>query len=195
MVSISIGGMRIGFDFSFFAVIAVFFALDDSGYAIFCIAACLCHEAGHLVLLLLTDHVPESLIFSGSGICIKQREEPSLPVLAAGCTVNFVLFAVFYFLLERTSVYRLIFAVSNLCIGILNLLPIGELDGKKLLERFFTALLPFPAAQRAMYISELAASALAAAAIAFLLFSRSLNITSILVMIYVFAVDFLLKIR
>lgn len=195
MVSFSVGSLRVGFDFSFFAVIAIFFALDDSGYGILCIAACLCHEAGHLALLLLTGHVPDSLIFSGSGICIKQHEEASVPVLAAGCTVNFVLFIIFYFLLEQNSVYKLIFAGSNLCIGILNLLPIGELDGKKLLERFFTAFLSFRAAQTALFISELAAFALAALAAALLLFSGILNITSIFVIIYVFTVDFLLKIR
>ena len=195
MVSFNIGGLKVGFDFSFFAVMAIFFALDDSGYGIFCIAACLCHELGHLALLLLTRHIPDSLIFSGSGICIKQHEEPSLPVLAAGCTVNFILFAIFYFLTERNSIYNLIFAGCNLCIGVLNLLPIGELDGKKLLERLLTALLPFRAAQRGLFISELAALASAAAAVMTLLLYGALNITSILVLIYVFAVDFLLKIR
>ena len=194
-MSFSIGSLKVGFDFSFFAVMAIFFALDDSGYGIFCIAACLCHEAGHLALLLLTKHVPDSLIFSGSGICIKQREEASVPVLAAGCTVNFALFIIFYFLLERNSVYKLIFAGSNLCIGILNLLPIGELDGKKLLERFFTAFLSFRATQRVMFVSELAGLILATLAVILLLLSGTLNTTSIFVMIYVFTVDFLLKIR
>ena len=195
MVSFSVGSLKIGFDFSFFAVIAIFFALDDSGYGILCIAACLCHEAGHLALLLLTRCVPHSLIFSGSGICIKQREEATVPVLAAGCAVNFTLFIIFYFLLEQNSVYKLIFAGCNLCIGVLNLLPIGELDGKKLLERFFTAFLPFRAAGRALFISELAGFALAASAAILLLLSGTLNPTSIFVILYVFTVDFLQKIR
>lgn len=195
MVSFNIGAMRVCFDFSFFAVIGIFFALDDSGYGIFCIAACLCHELGHLALLLLTKHVPRQLIFSGSGICIKQQEEASVPVLAAGCAVNFILFIIFCFLLEQNSVYKLIFAGSNLCIGILNLLPIGELDGKKLLERFFTAIFSYRAAHRAIFISELAGIALAALAVLILLIFGAINITSILVLIYVFTVDFLQKIR
>ena len=195
MVGFNIGRLKVGFDFSFFAVIAIFFSLDDSGYGIFCIAACLCHEAGHLALLLLTRQIPDSLIFSGSGICIKQREEASVPVLAAGCIINFILFIIFYFLLRQNSVYNLIFAVSNLCVGILNLLPIGELDGKKLLERFFTAFFSFRAAQRALFISELAATVAAALAVVVFLFSENLNITSIFVLIYVFLVDYLLKIR
>ena len=179
MVSFHIGSLKVGFDFSFFAVMAIFFALDDSGYGIFCIAACLCHEAGHLALLLITGDIPPELIFSGSGICIKQEGEVSIPVLAAGCTVNFILFIIFYFFLEQDSVYKLMFAGSNLCIGAMNLLPIGELDGKKLLERFFTAFLPFKAAQRALYISELAGFALAAVAVAILLLSGTINITSV----------------
>ena len=194
-MSFTICGMKVGFDFSFFAVLAIFFALDDSGYGIFCIAACLCHEAGHLALMLLTKQVPHSLIFSGSGICIKHREEPSLPVLAAGCAVNFILFIIFCLLLERNSVYKLIFAGCNLCIGILNLLPICELDGKKLLERFFTAFLSFPAAERALFISQLAGLVFAALLFILLLFLGTLNITSIFVIFYVFTVDFLLKIR
>lgn len=195
MVSFHIGSLKVGFDFSFFAVMAIFFALDDSGYGIFCIAACLCHEAGHLALLLITDRIPPELIFSGSGICIKQEGEVSIPVLAAGCAVNFILFIIFYFFMEQDSVYKLMFAGSNLCIGAMNLLPIGELDGKKLLERFFTAFLPFKAAQRALYVSELAGFVLAVLAVVFLLLSGTLNIASIFVIIYVFAVDFLLKIR
>lgn len=195
MVSFNLGGMRVGFDFSFFAVTGIFFALDGSGYGIFCIAACLCHELGHLALLLLTKHVPDELIFSGSGICIKQSEEPTVPVLAAGCTVNFLLFITFYFLLEQNSVYKLIFAGSNLCIGILNLLPIGELDGKKLLERFFTALFSYKTTRSALLISELAGTVTAALAVLALLLSGAVNIISILALIYVFTVDFLQKIR
>ena len=195
MVSFNVGGMEVEFDFSFFAVIGIFFALDSSGYGIFCIAACLCHEAGHLALLLLTKQIPDRLIFSGSGICIKQQREASIPVLAAGCTVNFLLFIIFYFLMEHNSVYKLIFAGSNLCIGILNLLPIGELDGKKLLERFFTAFFSYRAAERAIFISELAGIALATLAVLALLLSGAINTTSIFVLIYVFAVDFLQKIR
>ena len=195
MVSFNIGSLKVGFDFSFFAVIAIFFTLDDSGYGIFCIAACLCHEVGHLALLLLTKKIPDSLIFSGSGICIKQDKEASVPVLAAGCTVNFILFTIFYFFLEQDSIYKLMFAGSNLCIGVMNLLPIGELDGKKLLERFFTAFFPFRAAQRAIFISELAGFALAAVAVAILLLSGTINITSVFVIIYVFTVDIMLKIR
>lgn len=195
MVSFNIGSLKVGFDFSFFAVIAIFFALDDSGYGIFCIAACLCHEAGHLALMLLTKQIPHSLIFSGSGICIKQREEVSVPVLAAGCAVNFILFVIFYFIIEQNSVYHLIFAGSNLCIGIMNLLPIGELDGKKLLERFLYALFSFRVAQRALFVSELAATVSAALAAVLFLFYGNLNITSVFALLYVFLVDYLLKIR
>ena len=195
MVGFTVGGVRVAFDFSFFAAVGIFLAFDTSGYGIFCLSACLCHESGHLLLMLLGGKKPDELIFSGGGICIKQQGNASLPVLAAGSGVNFVLFVVFCFLLPRDSIYKLLFGFSNFCVGAMNLLPIGELDGKKLLERLFIAILPYRAAQNAMSIAEAVGYIAAAAVIVLLFFSGTLNFTALAVIIYITVVDIMLKMR
>lgn len=188
MVSLRFFGVELVFRFSFFAAVGIILALDKSGYGLLCLMSCLCHEAGHLAVMLISGDVPKALVFSGGGICIKQRKEASVPVIAAGCLVNFILFTIFYFS-AGNSIYRLVFAVSNLCVGIMNLLPIGDLDGKKLLERLLTAVLPFDKAQRVMKITEFTALTLAGAGAAFLLVTGALSKTAAITLVYIFLVD------
>ncbi|MCM1055741.1 MAG: hypothetical protein NC394_09515 [Bacteroides sp.] len=193
MVSLRIGGIRIGLDFSFFAVVGVFLAFDKSGYGIYCLFACFCHELGHLVVMLLEKKPPGEMIFSGGGICIKQRYDASAAVLAAGCAVNFVLFALFCFVLPRDSIFKLMFGGANLVIGVFNLLPMGELDGKRLLERLCFKLLPYSSAQRLIGAAELALVILSAAAAVLLLLAGAVNLTAVSVTVYLFLMDILLR--
>ena len=79
--------------------------------------------------------------------------------------------------------------MSNLCVGIMNLLPIGDLDGKKLLERLLIAILPFNKAQRFMKVIELVALTAAGAGAAFLLVTGVLNKTAAITLVYIFLVD------
>ncbi|MBD5113748.1 MAG: hypothetical protein HDT46_00860 [Ruminococcaceae bacterium] len=195
MVSFKLRGICIGLDFSFFAVVGVFLAFDKSGYGIYCLCACFCHELGHLLVMLAEKKLPEEIIFSGGGICIKQRYDASALVLGAGCAVNFCLFALFCLILPKDSIYKLLFGGANLVIGIFNLLPMGELDGRRLLEKMCYKLLPYFAAERLLNITETACCLLSAAAALLLLFTGAVNLTAVSVTVYLFLIDFLLKTR
>lgn len=197
MVSFKIGGVSVGLDFSFFAAVGIFLAFDKAGYGIYCLCACFCHELGHLAVMLAEKKPPKEIIFSGGGICIKQRrnETASVFLLGAGCAVNFCLFVLFCLVLPRDSIFKLMFGGSNLIIGIFNLLPVGELDGKRLLEKLCRGLLPYPASERALDITERIFCLLTLAAALLLLAAGRVNLTAVSVLVYLFVIDFLLKSR
>ena len=192
MISCNVKGVRLSFDFTFFGALALFLALDKSGLGVFCLLACLCHESAHLLVLAAEKNPPEEIIFSGGGICIRQRKEPSSLALWAGCAVNLLLFAAFFLSAQRESIYPLIFGGANLCVGIINLLPIGELDGKKLLSRLLHRLFLPDTAEKTEAAAEILFTAAAVAAI-IVMIAKSLYLTAVLILLYIFLVDFLQK--
>ncbi len=193
MVEFMLWGMRIRFDFSFFAAVGIFLAFDKAGYGIYCLAACFCHEFSHLAVMLAEGKLPDEIIFSGGGICIRQRNDASCAVLAAGCTVNFLLFIVYCFILPKDSIFKLMFGGANLVIGIFNLIPIGSLDGKRLLEKACYGTLSYSAAQKVLNIAEVLGYIITLGALTILVLSGAVNMTAVSVLIYIFLMDFLLK--
>lgn len=189
MLTVRAFGVRICFDFSFFAVIGLFLAFDSGGYGWLCFAACVCHELGHLAAMAVRGDKPREMIFSGGGICIKQSGQPSFGVLAAGCAVNFLLFIVYFAVLGRGNIFYTIFGGANLVVGIFNLLPVGGLDGHGLLEKVLFRFLSFSAAQRAMRAAEFFFGAVWVIAAVLFLLSGTVNLTAVLVMIYIFVLD------
>lgn len=192
MVEFEFGGVKIRLDFSFFAAVGIFLAFDKAGYGIYCLAACFCHELSHLAVMLAEGKLPEEIIFSGGGICIRQRSDASCAVLAAGCAVNFLLFIVYCFLLPKDSIFKLMFGGANLVTGIFNLLPIGALDGKKLLEKACYGGLSYANAEKVLNIAEISGYFLALGAMTVLIMTGAVNLTAVSVMVYIFLMDFLL---
>lgn len=189
MLTVKAFGVRVCFDFSFFAVIGLFLAFDSGGYGLLCFAACICHELGHLAAMAVRGDKPREMIFSGGGICIKRCGEPSFGVLAAGCAVNFLLFAVYYGVLGRGNIFFTIFGGANLFVGIFNLMPVGGLDGHGLSEKVLFRFLSFNAAQRVLRAAEIFFGGLWLIGAAWFLMSGAVNLTAVLVMIYVFALN------
>ena len=58
------------FDFSFFAVVSLMLLFGDNKYVIMCVLACLWHESGHLIMMLLTDVRINRICLYGGGIRI-----------------------------------------------------------------------------------------------------------------------------
>lgn len=133
--------MELSLDFSFFAALAIFAFFDDTGLGLTSLVMCMLHEAAHLIVMLLLNIPPCRVKFYGAGIAISARrleyraDLERCAVYAAGCALNFALAAVFWHFGNG------ILSAVNLCIGMLNMLPIGGLDGARLLrvfaERFF----------------------------------------------------------
>ena len=181
MIKTRLAGVQIGADFTFFAVIAMFITLDTTGFALMSLSVCLIHEAGHLTAMLLIGQKPDSIMLRGGGIKIASKCD-SMLVLLAGSAVNIVLFFALYFTLPKTDIYPVMFAVLNLVIGLFNLLPVGCLDGKRLLEMFMP--------EKLLRIIEIV-TVTAVIAVIIAAFSRGgVNFTFTAVIIYIIAVDF-----
>lgn len=134
MVEFKLKHTLLQFDFSFFAVLALYLLLDDSGFGLAALAACAMHETAHFIAMAIFGLPVEQLTLYGAGIRItSSRIEYAKPlhkavILGAGCAVNFAAAFVFWMLGEYAA------CAVNLFTGIFNLLPIGELDGAGLLK-------------------------------------------------------------
>lgn len=134
MIELKLKKTLMRLDFSFFAVIALFLLLDDSGFGIAALTACALHELSHFIVMMIFGITADKVTFYGAGIRISsaqtERAKPAVKsmILCAGCAANFAAAAVFAALGQ--------YAVSavNLFTGIFNLLPMGELDGAALLK-------------------------------------------------------------
>ena len=137
MIEFTIGKTtRIIIDFTFFATISLFFYFDKSGWGIIGICACVIHEIGHLAALYVEKGELKSLTFYGGGIKIGygKKADASVFLIVAGSLMNFIIFAVFYFITPQNYELKL-FAVLNLIIGLFNLIPLQQFDGGRLLQK------------------------------------------------------------
>lgn len=128
--------LAVRFDFSFFATVALLMLLSGE-YAVFGLAACIWHELGHFVLMRLFGIPVKKLVFYGAGIKIipdKQIDftgfRASLLIFLAGSFANFFAAAV---LSVTDNTCLKLFAAVNAAIGAFNLLPLGYLDGGKII--------------------------------------------------------------
>lgn len=131
-----IKGVKIRLCFSFFAVVSLTCLLGGESWKILVmLACCALHESGHIAAMLLCGCKPEQLTLYGAGIkLVPPKRLNSFAkdafILASGCAVNFLLAFSSCVLTGKMS----FFARTNLLLGGFNLLPVGFLDGGKLLS-------------------------------------------------------------
>lgn len=128
-------GIKVRLCFSFFAVISLTCLLgSDSGRMMIMLACCGLHECGHIAAMLACGCKPSCVTIYGGGICLTPPGHlnsfaADILILTSGCAVNFILaFASVVTVGEMTF-----FAQINLLLGGFNLLPVGYLDGGKLI--------------------------------------------------------------
>lgn len=153
-------------DFSFFAVIALYLLLDESGFGIAALWACALHETAHFAAMALFGVPAERVTLYGAGIRITSSLERVPPlrravILSAGCLANFAAAFAFWRLGELP-----VFAVE-LFTGIFNLLPLGALDGAALLKMLVIKRCKAENVDMVMKIASVISAALVAAAVIF----------------------------
>ena len=162
----------------------MFIVFDTTGFAIMSLFACVIHEFGHLIVMALKGYKPTAIVLRGGGIKIGGCENSnSFAIIVAGSVANLIVFIVLYFMISvpYTNLYPIMFAVINLSIGLFNLLPLGCLDGKRLLQLFLTV--------RAVKVIEIITLIVVIVAIIFALKHGNVNFTLIATMFYVITVD------
>ncbi len=136
MIEFKLKRTAIRLDFSFFAVLALFFWIDRDGFGFIALAVCAAHEMAHLMVMAVFGIIPESITFYGAGIRITAPDTElfsygvQAAVYSAGCVMNFVLALIFMQAgCDRAS-------ALSLFTGCFNLFPVGEFDGRRLLRLF-----------------------------------------------------------
>ena len=183
MIEMKLKRTALRWDFSFFAVLAVFFWLDSSGFGLTALSLCAAHELAHLAVMRVFGIVPESVTFYGAGIRISSSEVESCSpavqaaVYSAGCVLNLLLAGVLW----QFAPLREAAAVSLLT-GAFNLLPVGEFDGRRLLKLLFIARLKPENVDGALRLCGIISAAVCTAVVIF--FGRGAGFTLTTTMIY-----------
>lgn len=125
------------FDFSFFAIVSLMLLFCDNKYVLLCLLACIWHETGHLIVMVLNNVKVDKIQLYGGGIKISPDKlydfTPSrvrFKVLLAGSALNFITFVL---LKNSGNDDMCFFAAINAVIGAFNMLPLQFLDGGKIL--------------------------------------------------------------
>lgn len=183
MIELKLKRTALRWDFSFFAVLAVFFWLDRSGVGFTALAICAAHELGHLAVMRVFGILPESVTFYGAGIRISgsgvESRSPGVQaaVYSAGCGVNLLLALILWQFAELRGA-----AAVSLFTGLFNLLPVGEFDGKRLLKLLFIAVMKPERVDAALWLCGCISAVLCTAAVMW--FGRGTGFTFVITMIY-----------
>lgn len=150
MFELRIKKLTVRFDFSFFATVTLLMLLSGSNYAVIGLAVCLWHELGHFTVMLICGVKVKELVFYGAGIKIIPDKQidftgfgTAIFVYLAGSAANFLAAALLS--ISESSEARL-FAAVNMVIGAFNLLPLGYLDGGKIILLIIRRLCDYPRA-------------------------------------------------
>ena len=131
-----LSGIKVKLCFSFFAVVSLTCLFGgESGKVLIMLACCVLHECGHIAAMLLCGCKPTCLTLYGAGIKLTPPKHinsfaKDAFILASGCAVNFLLAFASCIVSGKLS----FFARTNLLLGGFNLLPVGFLDGGKLIS-------------------------------------------------------------
>ncbi len=140
MIEFIIFGINIKFKFLFFAVISFLAILDKTNISMIALFSSLIHEMGHIIASFICKKKPKEISFETFGIRMFQPDKvipynQEIFILFLGPLLNIILSFIFLFFYEQSSNF-LLWGYSNLIIGVFNLLPIGSLDGGRILHIF-----------------------------------------------------------
>lgn len=111
---------------------------DPAGFLRLALLASFIHEAGHIVFYIICKFKLPKLTLTAGGISLNSTADLTLKqdfvVTLSGPLFNFAAAIIISLLIQNKASYMLyFFAAVNICIGVYNLLPIGVLDGARLL--------------------------------------------------------------
>ena len=146
MLELHIGRLRFCFGFSFFLLIAAVCRWQAGTLLFLSFLAILLHELGHLLAMLLTKTTVKSINFTIFGVHIVRSTIQFVSPLRlfliylAGPAVNLLLSLLFLgSFREGMAEY---FGAVNLLLGLLHLMPAGNLDGACALREALRIFLP-----------------------------------------------------
>ncbi len=155
---------------------------DNTEFGITALLSCAAHELAHLLAMSVCGAEITAVTLYGAGIRIRSDNAERLSagrqsvIYSAGCLTNFALAAALWAARAYTA------ALINLCTGLFNLLPLGELDGARLLKS--AVIRAFPA-ERVDGIMRAAAIISAVTAVTAVLMSGGLSVNMVITAAYI----------
>lgn len=137
MIEFYIRKVKFNIEFGFLAVVALLCILDDGRYLLYGVWACIIHEVGHIVPMLLLGEKVKKVKFHAFGVNISPQNNTIRPlyqdifIILGGAIINIILGLIVYFSDIGTNAY--IFASMNIILGLFNLLPYTSFDGGTLI--------------------------------------------------------------
>ena len=122
------------------AMVCLLLLLDGTGLVRMALIASLIHESGHCIIYWIQTKKIPTLRFSLCGIGLQadnlhQSRAKQTWLLCGGCLANFLTCILLLVLIDKQATYnRYFFLAANLFVGCYNLLPIGVLDGARILR-------------------------------------------------------------
>lgn len=192
-MSFRIFGVKISVSFLFVLMLTFLLIIDTTGYMTLSLLAVVLHEAGHLVAMHFAKCKPKEIQFQFLGILIVSAKDQSRKqnfwVSLFGPLINIVAFAVFgaVYLLSQYDLF-LVFGGINLILALINLAPIRGLDGGSILSVICETLWE-KRAEKISFIVELLFSVAAIFFSVFLFVKIKINISLVLLSIYLFVIS------
>ena len=137
-MKLKIAKIKIEISFTLICIAGICVILGITSGFVWCAAAVLIHELGHLLMMIKLGFLPEKIKISAFEIKIfdskrqSRSEKQNFFIIFSGPAVNFICFIPFYLLYLLGNKFVLPFAISNLSVGLFNLLPVLSLDGGQL---------------------------------------------------------------
>lgn len=157
---------------------------------LYCAAAVVIHESGHLAAMTIIDKFPERIKISLFEINISDANRHARPskynllIIFFGPAANFICFIVCYLLYLKGNGIFLRTALTNLSVGCLNSLPVMTLDGGQLIYILLCKRLSAENAERIVDVMTLIIIIPLAAAGILLLFRSKYNFSLLFISIY-----------
>lgn len=132
ILEIKIKSTSIRISFWFSMTITVLLLLDEENTFFLAFISALCHELGHIIVIVLQKNAPKLIEFTPFGLRMTyiQKElsyKKEIQAALFGPLVNIIIFIVCYVFDLNKDLQNI-----NLALAIFNLLPISELDGGRI---------------------------------------------------------------
>jgi stage IV sporulation protein FB len=129
----------------FASLVAIALVLDTTGLVLYAILAIIFHEFGHIIMLWICKIPVSEIDFKPFGICIVLSNNNSISyrkeiMIAVGGPLMNLLLASASLTLSSFGIFQhelIVFAIFSVAAAIFNLLPIGPLDGGRILTAIF----------------------------------------------------------
>lgn len=132
--------IKISINFPAFCIMTLIILLSKSDTLFWGLLAAICHELGHIIIMMINNNIPSSISINLFDIRITEKSTcqyyvKDILTLLAGPLVNLIIFIFLLIInINLKGEFMICFMNENLILCLFNLIPIYFLDGGKILH-------------------------------------------------------------